>query len=446
MTAQFLDLYRLQGDGRVRLQCRLRVLPDETAVLNFRKQPGLASFLRMLSTIGNGGPDCGTMHSGLIHDGAAQAAFDRVGFRPWAVSRAAGPYYRYDDDRLNRFIEDWSFDEIWNRREYQTFLQHYEPAKTAIERYIGREFGLPPSRAKEETERVFQELLAAWFLIPQDYQRDVRERGITEALLKYDVEALRAAMSAWRTKTELSTIGDFLHDAIEWPHGLEILLEAGAETNRGSGRGMGFGKTPLMTAAHMNRPDTVKILLKRGADPNARTNAPTTQCGFRMERGNRTALMYAAENAGPEVIALLLESGADPSAEDSKGNGLHFYLALNPRFRDNEKRMNIQSLVNTKRSQSKGPSFNCGKVSSRIEREICADDILSMLDAEMGEAFNRWRRVGGEHARRDQLNWLGQRNHSCPVGNKDVEIGCLQQLTRARVRYLHNRLAELSPN
>ena len=444
LFATSLELYRLRADGRVQLQCQIQIAPDEVAQSNFRSARGLGSFFKILSTIGAGGADCGTLKSGAIHDGGGRAAIDRAGFRPWAVSIANENYYRYDE-RMVRFMEAWSLEEIWNRREYQTFLQHVQPAKNALGKYFRERFGLPSEKARSEAQRVIEELIGAWLLLPKDYEGGARVPTLSEALLKFDAHELRVAIDKHRTNSrseaELAEISNALHDAVEWPAGLEMLAEAGANVNRPRDTGANYGKTALMMASHMNRPDAVKILLKHGADPNARTQAVQEACVITIERGRRSALMYAAENAGPEVIAVLLEAGADPSARDSKGNGIDFYLAMNPRFTKEHTAAGIKKLVATRRPSSKGPGFDCLRATSPVEKRICRDEILSMLDAEMSEAYGRWQRVDAE-ARADQLRWLQERDASCLASDPAKLTGCLQQSTRARVRYMHNRIAE----
>lgn len=77
-----------------------------------------------------------------------------------------------------------------------------------------------------------------------------------------------------------------------------------------------FGNTPLIAAAcecalaTMNSTyDIVKMLLIKGANPNAHAHDGTT------------ALMNAAGGfGGSAIVELLLENGADPAAKDSKGN------------------------------------------------------------------------------------------------------------------------------
>jgi ankyrin repeat protein len=69
--------------------------------------------------------------------------------------------------------------------------------------------------------------------------------------------------------------------------------------------------TPLIEAAS-GYVETVRLLIDRGADVNAR------------DAMGQTALMRAAMNGASEVILLLLEKGADPSIRDQQG---HFALA-----------------------------------------------------------------------------------------------------------------------
>jgi ankyrin repeat protein len=65
------------------------------------------------------------------------------------------------------------------------------------------------------------------------------------------------------------------------------------------------GTTPLMYAVLYGDADTVKLLLDKGADANARNDA------------NATALMYAIDDA--DKTAVLLNYGADPNARSEDG-------------------------------------------------------------------------------------------------------------------------------
>jgi ankyrin repeat protein len=89
---------------------------------------------------------------------------------------------------------------------------------------------------------------------------------------------------------------------------VDFLLSQGANTEtRLHLEDIGFDSTtPLMAAAEAGFPDLVRLLLKRGADPNAQDNA------------GLTPLMYAAaaiDRGNTEIVEALIASGARTSAQ-----------------------------------------------------------------------------------------------------------------------------------
>jgi ankyrin repeat protein len=94
----------------------------------------------------------------------------------------------------------------------------------------------------------------------------------------------------------------------------EALLDAGAEVNRRDADGI----TPLMQAARGRRPnisdpaptdhpEVVELLIKRGADVNAKTDS-----GFE-------ALFWAARYGHVRTAKVLIDHGADVNAKDQHG-------------------------------------------------------------------------------------------------------------------------------
>ena len=84
-------------------------------------------------------------------------------------------------------------------------------------------------------------------------------------------------------------------------------LDAGADPNA-VGRGMGLDRwTPLIGAAANDRPEAVRLLLERGADP------------MLPDSTGNTPLRYSAEGLSPESARLLIEAGVDLEARNEEG-------------------------------------------------------------------------------------------------------------------------------
>lgn len=109
-------------------------------------------------------------------------------------------------------------------------------------------------------------------------------------------------------------------------------IAAGADVNAIGGR---YDLTPLMYAASGNPdPEVITVLLKAGADVNARDrlirrpdansnpkeNRPRVTVSTKTDYG-MTPLMFAAQsNPNPEVIRVLLKAGADINAKHQDGS------------------------------------------------------------------------------------------------------------------------------
>lgn len=91
------------------------------------------------------------------------------------------------------------------------------------------------------------------------------------------------------------------------------LIERGAEVDVRSTNAM--KNTPLHAAAAGRKFDSVRLLLKEGANPNA------------SQEGGWTALHAAAQNGDREIVELLLANGADLNARaDNQQNALDLAL------------------------------------------------------------------------------------------------------------------------
>jgi len=103
------------------------------------------------------------------------------------------------------------------------------------------------------------------------------------------------------------------------PEIARMLLEAGADIRaRNRHRFAGPGNSPLHGATYLNRPDVVRFLLARGADPNAGDNA------------GLTALHLAAGNGWVECARELLIAGADANAKTNDNGVPKQWRAVTP--------------------------------------------------------------------------------------------------------------------
>jgi ankyrin repeat protein len=121
------------------------------------------------------------------------------------------------------------------------------------------------------------------------------------------------------------------------PEFVELLLKAGANPNA---RGSAFGETALMLAAAANQAQAVRVLIAHGAEIDARSNElHYSKDRFGLEgvltilpHGNWTALMYAAREGSLEAVRVLAEAGANPNLADPDGTSALLFAIMNGHY------------------------------------------------------------------------------------------------------------------
>ena len=229
--------------------------------------------------------------------------------------------------------------------------------------------------AKEGTPDALRDLVAAG--VPLNGRDDSGETPLSEAAYRGNIEMLHILLAAGAGKKDTQEIGEAFEGACKSRNSeaMRLLLSIGVPVGFVDARGQTTlmsaassgvpgivaevlkhrpnvnaqdkdGKTALMEAvdqyerddagfSEINRAQVVQILLRAGADPNARDNNGTTALiDATWEADAALALIRAGANVNaqdkygitalincdsPEVARVLLANGADPSIRDSQG-------------------------------------------------------------------------------------------------------------------------------
>ncbi|MCB9245691.1 MAG: ankyrin repeat domain-containing protein [Flavobacteriales bacterium] len=126
-----------------------------------------------------------------------------------------------------------------------------------------------------------------------------------DAFKTHDVAKLKAAIAAGANVNAFDKNGaPALNSAVIWADMTQLLIEAKANVNEAGKVDM----TPLMTAAMMSAPESMKLLLAAGADPK-----------FKMKNG-MSVLHYTTWRSNcAECVQLLVDKGVDVNEKDKNG-------------------------------------------------------------------------------------------------------------------------------
>lgn len=101
---------------------------------------------------------------------------------------------------------------------------------------------------------------------------------------------------------------------------VSILIEAGANIEERGIRGPAIrGASPLMRATLSDCLECVKLLLRKGANPNVVSLEPRTIKAGQQDMGKLTALVLAAQFNRKEIAKLLVQAGASIDTPDARG-------------------------------------------------------------------------------------------------------------------------------
>jgi hypothetical protein len=334
-------LYHIPPTGPLELTCEVALRPNAKEPLAPLEKGPVADLFSVVQAIAAGDGYCGgTLRPGDRVALEARMSHARVALRPWTL-RDDGNDAPYNPRAgVDAALAQWDLESLWNHRLYRRYQELVPAATQALQAYYSDAFGLATEAAEPEAARVVDQIVRRHFVfgvnsLPEDPAAPLHRLPLVGAAWG-DIAPLLDTPSNKPGSTAEAPI----FFALEHPDLVGHLLDASAKPDATNT----FNKTPLMYAAQFDLVETARVLLQRGADPNARTNKGPDGCnwssGFDLAVGigARTALMYAAENGSPAMIRLLIDSGADKTATDGANRAISSYLDRNSRLSVEERR------------------------------------------------------------------------------------------------------------
>lgn len=227
-----------------------------------------------------------------------------------------------EQERWDLFpYSEWSVDSYYNFKKFNSVLDYGIGYKKALEKltdYYVQVFGV-------NREKAFNTALNALMIPSLDSSERITSKNLNYMLLTgakwEEIENTHKDIKDYQKLLELS---------IAFPENLEKIIALGkTEDNFNIDYANEFGKTPLMLAAQYGYLDSVKILLKNGANINRQTNDAecfSSNKSLCITHGKRSALMYAAQEGQYEIVKYLLTQGAYINLNDSQGKMAYDYM------------------------------------------------------------------------------------------------------------------------
>lgn len=328
--------------------------------------PALKEYNNFLDSIGGSYGECigGSIRS--VHARANMNFHANIMVDPEIV------FGKYDPEYITEIpFEKFGMHNLDNYKKFESSLKLYEKAKKQLIKAFIDTKGLSPKTAEQYAEKTLaiEGSRGYWEGQYKNYKETRRYKILKNRPLDEIKKAENEMRPDYAGSYFIDQVGDpepTLMIAVINPKALEFLLneektsalksvkegneicdtekyDCPEEENMSAGYANtslnDTGKTALMSAAQYNRLESVKLLLKHGANPNLqlkhpfdiRNNGPTECSTYNISYGKRTALMYAASNASLDVVKALLEGGADKTVPDSKGlRAIHYLLGEGP--------------------------------------------------------------------------------------------------------------------
>jgi hypothetical protein len=307
--------YRIADPKNWHVTCDVSLVPTDEFLTESSVAPAVGALsdleLATEKLTGGGGGSCGSMRTPDRWVQTMHHALLEAVYRPWASKSLGEPgsentYGDYDRDFEN--LLQWSFSGLYEYNALSAYRKQFEVTSRQLARYYEEVLQWPAEKARFYADLNVKNAISqgiGFYLYDRDIDAD--EQKLRQAILwrrpVSDISALITdAIKAGPNKAQES----ILNVAVTYPDALRILLDKGADPNAANA----FGKTPLMYAAQYDQYEAAQLLLSHGADPNAATTWAEDTCNYALHTARMTPLHYAVRYGSAQLVRLLLLNGA----------------------------------------------------------------------------------------------------------------------------------------
>lgn len=244
------------------------------------------------------------------------------------------------------FFKEWSYESLYNRNLYSRYIAELNRVRPLLAYWYVKNHSVNIEIANDYTTVVLNEISNHGFGgFSRSWEPEPLIPFTNEALEGNDVQFLGSISGASEIQKinslkrllihQSSSLFQSVLDKVDLSYGekgdeslislalyrpehVSLLLKSGFDVNKQNE----FGKTPLFYAIQLNLHETVKVLLRNGANVNnsySLQNENEWNC-YDIKKWGRTPLMHAAQHSDSKMLAILLKGGADPQLTDKLGS------------------------------------------------------------------------------------------------------------------------------
>lgn len=207
---------------------------------------------------------------------------------------------------------------------------------------------------------------------------------------------------------------------------VSLLLEKGANPNFTYSNKM-RGVKPIILASQTGNIKIIKMLLDKGSDVNY--SVPN--------KYNTTPLYHALFHYQLPAAELLIQRGAVFKPYFRADGKIVPYIRRNACVLKKKYKTVFKYVACASEQHKLKPGFNCFKATTKIEKMICKESALAILDAEMTKVYKSSRKLKLSGVARKQRAWLSKRN-KC---EKNVDISkCLRNQYKSQLQTLFRKV------